>query len=229
MKYIDHIDAVVKAATNLFLQQPCPLCDRPSPQSPCSTCWRQIQRCAHLQPTSPSPTAVPVLAWGPYQGPLKQAIVALKYNRHPELAGPLGRSLGQAWQQWPLTKRSPVVVPIPMFAEKQRQRGFNQAVLIAQAFCTETGLSLARQGLIRQRDTAPQFGLGLAARQQNLTGAFALGKAFQRQRPRQPVLLLDDIYTTGTTVENAATELRRCGVSVCGVATVARTVMTSEV
>ena len=164
------------------------------------------------------------MAWGTYEGALKQAIAALKYAQHPELAVPLGRALGTRWQQSPLTQRSPLVVPIPMFVEKLRQRGYNQADLIASAFCAQTGLPLVRQGLIRQRATAPQFGLGVQARQQNLAGAFTLGKAFQ-QRPDRPVLLLDDIFTTGTTVQAAAKELRRCGVSVCGVVTVARAKM----
>lgn len=161
------------------------------------------------------------MAWGPYEGALKRAIAALKYEQHSELAVPLGRALGKRWQQSPLTQRSPLVVPIPMFVEKQRQRGYNQAELIAQAFCTQTGLPLVRHGLMRQRATAPQFGLGVQARQQNLSGAFTLGKAFQ-QRPCKPVLLLDDIYTTGITVQVAASELRRCSISVCGVVTVAR-------
>jgi len=219
----------LKTVTNLFLQQPCPMCDRPAPQSLCPACWQQIQRCIQPRSVMATSMALPVLAWGQYQGSLKQAIAALKYDGHPALAIPLGRALGQCWQQSPLTPRSPLVVPIPMFTEKQRQRGFNQAELIARAFCQQTGLSLVRQGLVRQRATAPQFGLGLQARQQNLAGAFALGRAFQQQRPQQPVLLLDDIYTTGTTVHMAAAELRRCGVSVCGVATVARAMMDKDV
>ncbi|NEQ47771.1 MAG: ComF family protein [Leptolyngbya sp. SIOISBB] len=211
----------LKSVTNLFLQQPCPLCDRPSSQSLCPACWAQVSSCTHSQHNQTAPQALPVMAWGPYEGALKRAIAALKYEQHPELAVPLGRALGKHWQQSPLTQRSPLVVPIPMFVEKQRQRGYDQAELIAQAFCTQTGLPLVRHGLMRQRATAPQFGLGVQARQQNLSGAFTLGKAFQ-QRPCKPVLLLDDIYTTGITVQVAASELRRCGISVCGVVTVAR-------
>lgn len=214
----------LKSLTNLFLQQPCPLCDLQSSQSLCATCWAQVSQCTHFQHNQTAPQALPVITWGTYEGALKRAIAALKYDQHPELAVPLGRALGKRWQQSPLTQRSPLVVPIPMFVEKQRQRGYNQAELIADAFCAQTGLSLVRQGLIRQRATAPQYGLGVQARQQNLSGAFALGTAFQ-QRPCQPVLLLDDIYTTGTTVQAAASRLRRCGISVCGVVIVARAAM----
>lgn len=213
----------VRAVGNLFLKQVCPFCDRATPLALCDNCWQQLQRSAHPPATESSPEALPVLAWGAYQGQLKQAIAALKYHNNPQLAVPLGRALGQRWQQLPLTtRRTPLVVPIPMHAEKQRERGFNQAELLAIAFCDQTGLQLVKQGLTRQRSTVPQFGLGPEARQQNLAGAFALGKTFQQRRPQQPVLLLDDIYTTGTTVKVAAAELRRCGISVCGVAAIAR-------
>jgi len=215
----------LRSFTNLFLQQTCPLCDRPSPQALCPACWAQVSRCSsQVASHQPVTNALPVFAWGNYQGALKRAIAALKYEQHPELAVPLGQALGQRWQQAPLTRRAPLVVPIPMFIEKQRERGYNQADLIAKAFCAQTGLALVRHGLMRQRATVPQFSLGVEARRQNLAGAFSLGEAFQR-RPRQPVLLLDDIYTTGTTVQIAAHELRRCGISVCGVAIVARAVM----
>ncbi len=217
----------LRTLTNLFLQPVCPLCDRPTPQTICPACWAQVSRCTKSSPSQPTPQALPVLAWGTYQGVLKRAIAALKYGQHPELATPLGLGLGQRWQQTPLTPRSPLVVPIPMHTEKQRERGYNQADLIAKAFCAQTGLKLVRQGLIRQRATAPQFGLGVQARQQNLTGAFTLGPALPPRSP-QPVLLLDDIYTTGTTVQAAAQELRRGGVSVCGVVTVARATLDSN-
>ncbi|HEY9888332.1 MAG TPA: ComF family protein [Candidatus Obscuribacterales bacterium] len=219
----------VRTIGNLFLQQPCPLCDRPTPQAPCAACWRQLQPCALGQPASSTAAALPILAWGQYQGLLKRAIAALKYEGQPHLAVPLGQALGHLWQQFPVTtRRSPLVVPIPMYADKQRERGFNQAALLAAAFCHQTGLPLVERGLVRQRATAPQFGLGLAARQQNLAGAFIIGPAFQRDRPSRPVFLIDDIYTTGTTALVAAATLRRHGISVCGVGAIARAQLEKE-
>jgi predicted amidophosphoribosyltransferase len=170
-----------------------------------------------------APEALPVLSWGHYQGPLKRAIAALKYDHQPQLASPLGQALGQHWQHFPLpTRRPPLVVPIPLHPNKLKIRGFNQAELLAAAFCETTQLRLVPQGLMRQRETVPQFGLGLADRQQNLSGALALGPAFRHTSPQQPVLLCDDIYTTGTTVRTAAAELRRHGISVCGVVAIAQ-------
>ena len=211
---------------NLFLQQTCPLCDRATPQTLCANCWHHLQQGTAPRPVQPTTDALPLLTWGTYEGTLKRAIAALKYHGQPQLATPLGQALGQHWQQFPFkTGRSPLVVPIPMHSEKQRQRGFNQAELLAKAFCQQTGLPLVRQGLARRKVTTPQFGLGLQARQQNLAGAFTIGRTFERQRPTSPVLLLDDIYTTGTTVKVAAAELRRWGISVCGVVTLASAVL----
>lgn len=209
--------------TQLFLQQPCPLCDRSTPQPLCQTCWRQLESVAINQPAVPTEQALPVLAWGYYQGVLKHAIAALKYRQHRQLAFPLGRALGQCWQRVPIMSRQPpLVIPIPMHRDKRQARGFDQAELLAAAFCQQANLPLIRQGLIRARATAPQFGLGVTERQHNLAGAFALGDVFLRRRPRAPALLLDDIYTTGTTVRAAAATLRRCGISVCGVVALAR-------
>jgi ComF family protein len=163
------------------------------------------------------------LAWGTYHHTLKRILAALKYERHQALAIPLGQALGQQWQRHPIhTRRPPLVVPIPLHGEKRRDRGFNQAALIAAAFCRQTGLPLLEHGLQRQRATLPQFGLGPEQRQQNLTAAFTLGTGWQRHSATQPVLLLDDIYTTGATVQSAAATLRGQGRSVCGVVVAAR-------
>ena len=213
----------IRAVGNLFLCQSCSLCDRATPQVLCPSCWQQLQQGTLEHPASPTRDALPVLAWGRYQGVLKQAITALKYHNHPQLAGPLGRALGQRWQQSPLpTRRSPSVMPIPMHAKKQKERGFNQAELLAQAFCQQTGLKLIKNGLIRTVPTVPQFGLDRQARQQNLAGAFTIGRGRPHCQCQPPVLLVDDIYTTGTTVAMAAKELRRHGISVCGVVVIAK-------
>lgn len=208
----------LREVTNLFLQQTCPLCDRSAPQDFCQACWHQMQTGFYHHPAVPTAAALPLLSLGGYQGHLKQALTALKYDGNRHLARPLGYALGSRWQAYPLkTRQPPLVVPIPLHTKKLRERGFNQAELLADAFCQQTGLTLIRQGLVRQRETEPQFGLGVKARQHNLVGAFRLGSAFQGDRPNRPVLLFDDIYTTGTTVRSAASVLRHYGISVCGV------------
>ena len=102
-----------------------------------------------------------------------------------------------------------------------QKRGYNQATLLAQSFCQITGLKLQQHGLERVRDTKAQFGLSATQRGKNLTNAFELGTAFRRQRPTKPILILDDIYTTGATVNWAAQTLRDAGMRVYGVVAIA--------
>jgi len=190
---------------------------------------RQVQACAltgrsHLWQAED----LSGFAWGQYGGSLKRAIAALKYNAQPALAQPLGHWLGQAWLATPQSLHNAQVMPIPMHPAKQKERGFNQAELLAEAFCQVTRLPLERRGLVRVRATAAQFGLSELARSENLKGAIQLHPALlQRKRPphsMRPVILLDDIYTTGATVRAAAQALQQQGIPVWGVVAIAKTI-----
>jgi ComF family protein len=215
--------SAIQPFLDLFLESQCSLCQRSADRVFCQDCQQRLQRCQISEPQQSWQGALPVFAWGIYGGTLKRSIAALKYDRQPQVARPLGQWLGQAWKIARLAPSQPLtVVPIPMHAAKQQQRGYNQADLIAQAFCQTTGLALRIQGLRRIRATEAQFGLSIADREKNLTAAFELGQDFCRQRPRGSVLLLDDIYTTGATVRSAAEVLRQHQISVCGVVAIAR-------
>lgn len=164
-----------------------------------------------------------MLAWGRYDGILKRAVAQLKYQAQTQLAQPLGHWLGEIWVNCAGSKRwqSVTVVPIPLHSQRWQQRGYNQAELIARSFCQYTKMPIKAQGLERRKETQALYGLDAAARAQNLADAFGLGKDFQQQPPRSPVLLVDDIYTTGATVRSAAQTLRQQGISVLGVAVIA--------
>ncbi len=213
-----------KGFLNLFVKPNCPLCDRPAEAALCQYCQRQLQQCQFAKPEQFWQNER-VFVWGAYGGALKRAIAQMKYKNHPELAKPLGYWLGETWRKSPISANlvKVTVVPIPMYPEKQRKRGFNQAELLARSFCDCTGLPLQPQGLERIRDTKAQFGLNAVEREKNLDGAFSLGKAFRGKRPPGAVLLLDDIYTTGTTIRAAEKALQTSGIQVCGVAAIATT------
>lgn len=210
----------------MFLESACPLCQRSTAQTVCPDCQRQIANCqlpASEQCAQLAPSSLTILAWGSYQGSLKRAIAALKYDNHPELARPLGHWLAQVWSTHaPANQPELTVVPIPLHADKQQSRGFNQAELLATHFCDLAGLPLSRQGLVRSRSTEAQFQLSAHDRSQNLTDAFSLGTSWSKQPPTAAVLLLDDIYTTGATARSAAQTLRRHGIRVYGIAALAK-------
>jgi ComF family protein len=207
---------------NLFLESNCPLCQRPTSKEFCQDCAKQLQRCQMPNPNCLWQRQLPVFAWGVYGGTLKRAIAALKYENQPQLARPLGHWLAQAWLNSQLASTRLIVVPIPLHANKQKQRGYNQAALLAQSFCEITGLPLQQTGLERIRGTEAQFGLSVSEREKNLAMAFQVGSRFRRHRPASPVLLLDDIYTTGATARSAAQTLQQQDIAVCGVVALAQ-------
>jgi ComF family protein len=208
---------------NLCLESACPLCQRSTQQVLCLDCQRQLQRLQLPNAEQSWQPPLPVFAWGTYSGSLKRVLAVLKYNHQPQLAQPLGNWLGQRWLAAPVHKPSLVVVPIPMHIEKQRQRGFNQAERLANAFCQRTGLMLCANGLIRCRSTEAQFGLSASARLENLANAFEVGAALLHPPRPTAVLLLDDIYTTGATARAAAAALRQQRISVYGIVVIAKT------
>jgi ComF family protein len=184
------------------------------------------QQLHHQQFQRTSSLDIPVFAWGYYRGTLKRAIAALKYDKHRRLARPLGVALAEAWmtivQPLPQQKKSLAVVPIPLHASKQQERGFNQAEQLGRSFCQRTGLPLQPHGLIRCRATEAQFSLSPQERQQNLCEAFEIGTLFRQRSRSTTVLLLDDIYTTGATARAAVQVLRQHHIPVYGIVALAR-------
>lgn len=212
----------MKRLLNFFLESNCPLCQRQTAKEFCQDCARQIQHQALHKPTQLWQGQLPVFAWGVYGSALKRALAALKYENQPQLARPLGRWLAKSWSSSPLaTTRGLIVVPIPLHSSRQEQRGYNQSALLAQSFCQTTGYCLQQMGLQRIRPTTAQFGMSPEARAKNLATAFDLGSGFRRNYPDRPILLLDDIYTTGATAKSAAQTLRQSGIQVYGLVAIA--------
>ena len=206
---------------SVFLESRCPFCDRTTSDSICEYCLKKLlshqlsqdDRRKYWQNMS-------LFAWGKYDGQLKRAIALLKYDNNPEIGSLLGKLLGQAWLNSGLNKSlsQVTVVPIPLHQSKLKSRGFNQAEIIAKGFCQRSGYSLNSQALIRTKQTKAMFDLNPEERKKNLQKAFKLGKKL----PQHPVLLVDDIYTTGTTVRESATVLQQQEIEVVGVMAIAK-------
>lgn len=206
---------------SVFLQPNCPCCGRSAKTVLCVNCNRQLEECRFWQGKFQGKGKIPVLAWGKYEGLLKRAIASLKYEQKPEIARPLGEKLGETWLQHATfpTSLNPIVIPIPLHPEKEKQRGYNQAQLIARSFCQVTKFPLQTQGLKRIKNTEALFGLTSQQRQKQLDRAFTVANRLNLQ---QPIILLDDIYTTGTTVQAAQMTLQQAGGKVLAVTAVAK-------
>jgi ComF family protein len=166
-------------------------------------------------------------AYGSYDGALRGLIHVLKYQQIKPAADPLGRLLAAGIMAFKAQIPSGVlVIPVPLFAEKHRQRGFNQADLLSRAALKHlngwkpSSFELHTGNLRRLRSTVSQTGLTSHQRRKNVRGAFALSKPHLVQG--RSVLLIDDVYTTGTTLNECARVLRSAGAEGVWVATVAR-------
>jgi len=105
-----------------------------------------------------------------------------------------------------------MIIPVPLHTERQHQRGYNQAQLLAEVCSAELGIPLHVSLLTRVRATAAQAGLSMSERQQNVAGAFLLNPKFEaRALSKSNILLVDDVCTTGATLEACATPLFAAG------------------
>ena len=165
------------------------------------------------------------LAYGSYEAELRELIHILKYQQVRPAVHVLGTMLADVIVR--LESAIPAgriaVVPVPLHRHKQTQRGFNQSERLAGAALKQLDrlkrFELLPKVLVRQRETESQIGRTRHQRRENVRGAFAVVRAVAGR----DVLLIDDVYTTGTTVSECARVLRRAGAERVWVATVART------
>lgn len=203
----------------------------------CSICGERVLS-AYVEPDSEGLSRCPVcrrvdrpfaraVAYGSYDDGLRELIHLLKYNGVRPAARVLGGMLSDAVATiQPCFEQAKImVIPVPLYKGKRHQRGFNQAELIARhALKGQPGrerFELVPNLLLRIRETQSQIGLTSQQRSENLRGAFAVSRA--HEVIGREVLLVDDVYTTGTTVSQCARVLRKAGAAQVWVATVART------
>jgi ComF family protein len=154
-----------------------------------------------------------------YSGNLRAAILQLKFHRRERLGLKLGELLCLLWSSiaGPAVEDPLIIVPVPLHRARLRQRGYNQAELVAQGLARALArraegarmLRVEARCLRRLRPTVSQTGLDSHARQDNVRGAFAV--AFPERIGKRNVLLVDDVMTTGATVSACSQALKRAG------------------
>jgi len=157
-------------------------------------------------------------SYGYYEGMLKQLIYEFKYHGRQELAEVLGNLMFELLKQlsWP---NFDYIVPLPLHPKRLRERGYNQAYLLARVIAKQSGIPLYT-GLVRVKATEHQTLLDKTLRKQNLIGAF---KVIDRCKVKDKTLLLvDDVYTTGATSGECSNSLLQAGAKAVYVLTCAR-------
>jgi ComF family protein len=173
----------------------------------CNRCGRPVSRatdCCSVCQQRPLPLKK-IRSAVLFTYPVTKLIHNLKYNGAFGLTSPLAQMMVEAWSTWHMP--IDLVLPIPLHAERERKRGYNQSTLLTRAFCAGTALPYAEDVLQRTRFTTPQVGLTAVERLQNVQDAF---QADVRVQGKQ-VLLIDDVCTTGATMAAAAIALYAAG------------------
>lgn len=238
-----------RQAVRFVMPVECISCSRPLGTDPvpffCSTCWNRIEpitgprcfRCDHPFVSSAAISWTPdhqcqhcleqppafERAWTlfPYLPPLQDAICAFKYRGKFRLAYPLATLMIRAI---PAAIDADLIVPVPLHEGRLREREFNQSLLLADPLSRHLNLPVVATALVRVLATAPQTTLTRPERSRNLRRAFAVQNAGILADRR--VLLVDDVFTTGTTVNQCAKTLLKAGASAVHVLTLARTIDT---
>jgi ComF family protein len=177
----------------------------------------EAQQCfACLSGQRPIAPLAGLRSWAYFEGPLRAALHQFKYKRDIILADTLGALLAA---ELVCSQPAGLVVPVPLSAARLRERGYNQAELLARAFAELCGLPGDPRAATRHRDTASQVGLSAPQRRANVQGAFA---ADRRRVSGRTVILVDDVCTTGATLAACAAGLLEAGASAVWGLTLAR-------
>lgn len=159
-------------------------------------------------------------AMGYYDGILRKAIHLLKYKLKNNLVFPLGNLMADRMQSFLNGAPYHLIIPVPLHTRRLRERGFNQALSLAHFISKKYKTPLDGCTLTRKRHTKPQVGLSEQDRRDNVRGAFLLLKS--DKVVDKDILLVDDVYTSGNTVEECSKVLLKAGAHKVDVLTLAR-------
>lgn len=213
---------------DLALPATCPGCSREGSDPICAACRPalavRLERAAGVPIGLPAQLPAPLvqLEWAaPFAGTVRAALHALKYAGERRLAKPLGEAAAERWRR--VGAGGDIVIPVPVHAERARQRGYDQAALLAEVVGDRLGLRTAAI-LERQRRTVAQFELDRAHRGANVSGAFRVrpGIAAETAVRGRWVIVVDDVTTTGATLAACGEALVAAGALAVSGLTVAR-------
>ena len=157
-----------------------------------------------------------------FDGPARELVHRLKYGNKVHLSRPLGLMTARHLSSFAAESGVELIVPVPLHPRRLRQRGFNQALLLAEFLAKSWHIPTSRNNLRRIRWTEPQVHLSIDDRAKNVRGAFAVKDPDHFEGKK--LLLVDDVFTTGSTVVECARVLKRSGATGIYVATIARAV-----
>jgi ComF family protein len=175
----------------------------------CTNCQHEMDEMSlseHIEPKSPL-QGVAATAW--HTGKLREAVQGLKYENVPALAKPLGDKLSKCLQQQDWT--FDMIVPVPLHTKRLAERGYNQAQLLAEQVASIMGIGCEVNALQRIRETQSQVTISGAERLKNIKDAFVANSQLVNGRS---IVIIDDVYTTGSTMSACGEALLSAGATV---------------
>ena len=212
--------SIGRALTDFVYPPFCILCearDQPTENNICQRCWDNLPR---ANPVCLEPSAFQkslqkkvffdksVAVWQ-YSDPAQEIIHLLKYDSHRRLSENLGRAMGNVALKLTEYAQADCILPVPLHSIKHREREFNQSLLLARYVSEVIKVLVNSKALVRIRQTNPQANLTAEERRYNVEDAFAVSaKAFV---DGAVVIIIDDVITTGSTINECAKELKKAG------------------
>jgi ComF family protein len=157
-----------------------------------------------------------------YNEVARTIVARMKYGDRPELARFCGRLMASAGHE--LWSSRPILLPVPLHPLRQLDRRYNQSMELARVIAKQTGLAVDPLLVRRKRNTRPQVGLTATGRERNITGAFVTHPEIVARTAGRPVVIVDDVITTGSTIAVLTKVLQRAGVERVDVLSFARVV-----
>lgn len=196
---------------DLIYKKRCYFCRRTSENTVmCKSCYDQIEI------LSPSPlvdfddsVGAPVFSASIYGKNIQKLIRGVKYHNQRELALFQARLMFEFWQNVQEKNSDYAIVPVPLFKSRERKRRYNHMLLVAKEFSKLSGYEVKNDLIKRIKNTKPQYKLSIEERKNNLHGAFEVDKTGYNN---ENILLIDDIYTTGSTLFEMVKEMRKAGI-----------------
>lgn len=205
-----------------FFPNRCPFCDKVIAFSEhiCKDCNERSTLCRENGTFYPGKCDQVIFCYV-YDGAEKESVLRLKYRNRLDVARHLAYFMGEQCQHF-LTDRPDVIVPVPMSNPKRKERGFNQAEILAKELSDILNIPM-KDILIREHRSIEQHTLSRTARQRAVEGLYGIDPTKSKAVLGKRILLIDDVYTTGNTIKACADVLKKSGAEVVIGAVVCRT------